>query len=115
MYVGYNFNRSCGFHINWRMAVGKKTGGRQKGVPNKATVLGKDAIVGLLADYSNSGLMSSDFAGLDPKDRLAIAERLMQYVMPKMQATAPDISDTGHKKTIEDTLAELTGEDGPSV
>ena len=84
-------------------------------MPNKATVLGKDAIVGLLADYSNSGLMSSDFAGLDPKDRLAIAERLMQYVMPKMQATALDISDTGHKKTIEDTLAELTGDDGPPV
>ena len=97
------------------MATGRKTGGRQKGVPNKATVLGKDAIVGLLADYSNSGLMSSDFSALDPKDRLAIAEKLMQYVMPKMQSTALDISSGERKKTIEDTLAELAGDEDASV
>lgn len=94
-----------------RMAIGKKTGGRSKGTPNKATTLGKSAIVELLSDYSNSGLMASDFAMLEPKDRLLIAEKLMQYTMPKMQATSIDITDTERKKTIEDTLAELSGEE----
>ena len=65
----------------------------------------------LLADYSNSGLMTSDFMALEPKDRLVIAERLMQYTMPKMQATAIDLSTGDNEKTIEDRLAELAGDD----
>ncbi len=93
------------------MAIGKKTGGRKKGTPNKSTTLGKEVIVSLLADYSNSGLMTSDFMALDPKDRLVIAERLMQYTMPKMQSTAVDITTGDKEKTIEDRLAELAGDD----
>lgn len=93
------------------MAEGRKTGGRQKGSLNKSTMLGKAAIVELLADYNNSGLMASDFAQLEPKDRLLIVEKLMQYTMPKMQSTAIDIVDTEKKKTIEDTLSELAGDD----
>ena len=93
------------------MALGKKTGGRKKGTPNKSTKLGKEFIVSLLADYSESGLMTSDFMALDPKDRLIIAERLMQYTMPKMQATAIDLTTGDQEKTIEDRLAELAGEE----
>lgn len=93
------------------MAIGKKTGGRKKGTPNKATTLGKEVIVTLLADYSESGLMTSDFMALDPKDRLLIAEKLMQYTMPKMQSTAVDITAGDREKTIEEHLAELAGED----
>lgn len=92
------------------MATGKKTGGRQKGTPNKATLLGKSAIVELLTDYNNSGLMASDFATLDPKDRLAIAEKLMQYVMPKMQSTSVDLTTGQDTKTIEDMLRDLAGD-----
>jgi hypothetical protein len=88
------------------MAQGKKTGGRTKGIPNKATTLGKEVIQQMLSEYSNSGLMSQDFMAIDAKDRLIIAEKLMQYTMPKMQSTSVDIS-TEHKKTIEDRLAEL--------
>lgn len=93
------------------MAIGKKTGGRKKGTPNKSTTLGKEVIVTLLSDYSNSGLMTSDFMALDPKDRLVIAERLLQYTMPKMQATAIDLNSGDKDKTIEDRLAELAGSD----
>lgn len=93
------------------MALGRKTGGRKKGTPNKSTTLGKEVIVSLLSDYANSGLMTSDFEALDPKDRLVIAERLMQYTMPKMQSTAVDITTGDREKTIEDRLAELAGED----
>ena len=93
------------------MAIGKKTGGRKKGTPNKSTTLGKEVIVSLLTDYSDSGLMTSDFMALDPKDRLVIAERLLQYTMPKMQSTAVDITAGDKGKTIEDRLAELAGDD----
>ncbi len=90
------------------MAVGKKTGGRAKGTPNKSTVLGKEAIVSLLSDYNASGLMLSDFKELEPKDRLVIAEKMMQYVMPKMQSTSVDINEKAVHITIEDQLKELS-------
>lgn len=93
------------------MAKGKKTGGRVKGTPNKATVLGKTVIIDLLSEYNNSGQMTSDFAELEPKERLIIAERLMQYVLPKMQSTSVDVAMSEKRKTIEDSLAELARED----
>lgn len=81
------------------------------GVPNKSTTLGKEPIMSLLADYSNSGVMSEDFLSLEPKDRLIIAERFMQYVIPKMQATAVELNLGDKHKTIEDRLTELAGDD----
>jgi hypothetical protein len=38
-----------------------------------------------------------------------IAEKLMQYIMPRMQSTSVDITSDA-KKTIEDRLQELSGE-----
>lgn len=87
---------------------GKKTGGRQKGTPNKTTQMNKRIISNLLADYSDSGLMAKDFLRLEPKDRMSIAEKLMQYVMPKMQSSSVDVSMSDEKKTLEDTLASLS-------
>lgn len=90
---------------------GKKTGGRVKGTPNKVTGMSKAIINELLADYSGSGLMSKDFLALDGKDRLAIAEKLMQYVLPRMQSTSVDIAVDNDKKTLEETLSTLANED----
>jgi hypothetical protein len=53
--------------------------------------------------------MLADFTALEPKDRLAIAEKMMQYTMPKMQSTNVGITTEG-KKTIEDTLIALSQE-----
>lgn len=92
------------------MAKGKKTGGRQKGSVNKVTALSKTVIADLLAEYHSSGLMNKDFRDLEPKDRMAITEKMMQYVLPKMQSTSVDLSTSENKKTIEDTLAELANE-----
>jgi hypothetical protein len=89
------------------MAVGKKYGGRTKGTPNKATALCRETISLMLAEYHESGLMLADFTALEPKDRLAIAEKMMQYTMPKMQSTNVGITTEG-KKTIEDTLIALS-------
>jgi arginyl-tRNA synthetase len=87
---------------------GKKTGGRQKGTPNKATVMNKQIINDLLADYSASGLMCEDFQQLEAKDRMAIAERLMQYVMPKMQSVTADMNVSSDKLSLEHTLVQLS-------
>lgn len=85
---------------------GKKTGGRQKGTANKVTKMSKQLITELLTDYSDSGLMTSDFKALEPKDRMTIAEKLMQYVIPKMQSVGIEVSED-NQKTIEDTLIKL--------
>jgi hypothetical protein len=66
------------------MATGMKTGGRQKGVPNKVTAETK-AWVQQLID-GNKKQFEKDLNELEPKDRLMILERLMQYVIPKQQA-----------------------------
>lgn len=76
------------------MAKNKKTGGRTKGTPNRATATIRDTISTLLSDYQQSGRMSEDFLKLEPRDRLIIAERLMNYVAPKMQATAVDLKQS---------------------
>jgi len=88
---------------------GKKTGGRQPGSVNKVTSNTKQLISELLSDYSGSGLMTKDFKSLDAKDRMIIAEKLMQYVLPKMQSVGIDL-DNNKNKTIEDKLIELSEE-----
>lgn len=85
----------------------KKYGGRTKGTPNKVTADMRATIKSLLDEYSGSGMMSSDFLNLDGKDRLMVAEKLMQYAIPKLQATTIDVSEQA-QKTIEDTLLELS-------
>lgn len=87
---------------------GKKTGGRKAGVQNKVTTISKSVIADLLANYKDSGLMESDFISLEPKDRMQISEKFMQYIMPKVQSMAIDINHNEENKTIEDRLSELS-------
>jgi hypothetical protein len=87
-----------------------KVGGRKKGEPNRATALTKATIAEMLQEYKSSGLMDSDFLKLEPKDRLMVAEKLMQYTMPKIQSVEVDVSENLRKKTIEDRLIELAEE-----
>lgn len=93
---------------------GKKTGGRTKGTPNKVTSWSKKVITELLDEYNSSGLLGKDFLSLEPRDRMVIAERLMQYTVPKMQATAIDINESEGKKTLEQRLIELSKPSGGS-
>lgn len=86
----------------------KKTGGRQKGSINKTTKVTRTIINELLTDYQDSGKMSSDFLTLEPKDRLMVAEKLMQYVLPKLQSTAVDLTSNNTEITIEQKLIDLS-------
>lgn len=85
-----------------------KTGGRQKGSQNKVTVMSKNIINQVLADYVNIGQMSKDWKKLDAKDRVAMAEKLMNYVLPKMQSIAADMNLSSDKLTLEHALVDLS-------
>lgn len=93
--------------LNMKERVRRKTGGRQKGSVNKVTAMTKAVISDLLSDYQDSGLMGSDFLALEPKDRFQCAEKMMQYIMPKMQSTSVDFNNKATKITIEQQLREL--------
>lgn len=88
---------------------GQKTGGRKKGTPNKITSDTKTAIADLLQKYATSGDMEKDFKAIkSAKDRLLIAEKFTQYVVPKQQAISADINADVAEKTIEQRLEELS-------
>ena len=86
------------------------TGGRQKGTQNKVTTVTKEILSDMLGDYQESGLMTADFLALEPKDRIQCAEKMMQYILPKMQSTSVDFNNKATKITIEQKLRELSEE-----
>lgn len=61
----------------------RKTGGRVQGTPNRLTSELKEWITGLINE--NKEQFTSDLHEVDPEKRLAILERLFQYVLPKQQ------------------------------
>ena len=60
----------------------------------------------LFAIDKNRKQMEKDLKMLDPKDRLQMLEKMMQYVIPKQQAVSADI-DIGQLSDAQlDTLIE---------
>ncbi len=96
------------------MALGRKTGGRKKGSLNKVTKMSKAVVSDLLSDYSGSGKMKRDFDSLEPKDRIAVAEKLMQYVMPRMQSVHGEM-ETQVRKSVADSLRELSDDSEDTI
>ncbi len=84
-----------------------KTGGRKKGTPNKTTAINKGIITNLIAEYSQSGLMAKDFRELEPKDRLNIAEKMMSYVIPKLQSVEASVDVAPATNMLAEKLIEL--------
>jgi len=101
------------FYIQIIMAIGKKTGGRQKGTPNKITALAKGMIEKWLEAHNTipegdvTPLIMQDFMELDPKDRVKVSTEFIKIIMPKNIS----IDDGEVKLTIEDKLAKLAGEE----
>lgn len=106
---------------------GSKTGGRQKGTPNKAPKSG--SLKELLRGYSTAYLtprpqihpitgepvVASDFeldmAVLSPGDRLSAQLRILEFHTPKIKAIEVDLDARVAAPTIEDRLAALAKED----
>lgn len=66
--------------------------GRPKGSPNKVTTNMRSWLAALIDD--NRPQIIKDLAALEPRDRLTILERLMQYTLPKIQSIEQDITMT---------------------
>jgi hypothetical protein len=60
-----------------------KTGGRTEGTPNKVTTDLREVVKKLLED--NIDTVKADFALLEPKDRITMFEKLLQYAIPKQR------------------------------
>lgn len=63
--------------------------GRPKGKPNKVTGDVRRWLVELID--GNRAQIKKDLKALSPKDRLLVLEKLMQYVVPKQQATTLEV------------------------
>lgn len=93
------------------MPPGKKYGGRVAGTPNKTTSTVRSAISKMLDKYFNSDEFEEDLKKLKPKERVEAMEKFAAYVAPKLQSTTLDATIEA-KKTIEDKLVTLAGDDG---
>lgn len=79
-----------------------RLGGRQKGTPNKVAASVKDWLSGLID--KNRKQIEKDIKQLEPKERLQILEKLMQYVVPKQQAVSANVNFERLTDTQLDTL-----------
>lgn len=71
--------------------------GRPKGALNKTTTTVRSWLLKLIND--NRELIEQDFKTLEPKDRLTMLEKLLPYLMPKVNN---DAAVEGACYTIED-------------
>lgn len=86
----------------------EKTGGRTKGTPNKTTSNLKNWINALIED--NREQVVKDLKKLEPKDRLVILERLMQYIVPKQQSISVEAQIQAEYESLEKLLREAPEE-----
>lgn len=66
--------------------------GRPKGSPNKVTTSMRVWLSELID--GNRKQIEMDLKALEPKDRLTMLERFMQYTLPKMQSIEQDLTMT---------------------
>lgn len=80
----------------------KGKGGRPKGKPNKVTGNLRIWISNFIND--NKQQIETDFKALEPKDRIAIFEKLLKYTLPTLQATS---LTTDFEKMTDEQLDEI--------
>lgn len=67
------------------MAYGNKSGGRQKGTPNKNTKEIRDKFQSLIEEALPK--LKDDIESLEPKDRIKTIIELSKFVLPTLKAT----------------------------
>ena len=81
--------------------------GRKKGTPNKVTTTQREWLARLIDN--NRERIEQDINLLEPKDRLLILERLMQYSIPKLQAVQTRVElNTLTDEQIDNMITEIT-------
>ena len=82
--------------------------GRPLGVPNKVTANLKDRVNLLIENNFNK--FQSDLDNIEPKDRLSIMLKLMEYVLPKQKETKIDFSNLSDAE-IDELINRITKND----
>ena len=82
-----------------------KTGGRQKGTPNKVTSSVKSWLSCLID--KNRRQIEKDLKAVKPLERLQMLEKLMQYVVPKQQTVKAAVN---FENLTDEELTALIGE-----
>jgi len=70
---------------------GIKTGGRQKGTPNKLTKELREVLKNVV--YKQLESLDETLNELEPKERLEITIKLMAYALPKVQTISPTTNE----------------------
>lgn len=84
-----------------------RLGGRQKGTPNKVASSVKEWLSTLID--KNRRQIEHDLKALDPRERLQMLEKLMQYVIPKQQAVSNSIEiEQLTDEQLDEVIVELT-------
>jgi hypothetical protein len=71
------------------MAQGRKTGGRTKGTPNKATAEMRDLLINTFEQYAE-GQLALDLKATDPETRLRFMVEVAKLVTPKPAEVTTD-------------------------
>ncbi len=88
-----------------------KTGnpnGRPKGAPNKVTATTREWIAKLVDE--NRAQIKRDLKELEPKERLQMLERFMQYSVPKQTAVSVEAQVEEEYKALERLFDDLPDE-----
>lgn len=84
-----------------------RLGGRAKGTPNKVTTSVKEWLNELI--NANREQVEADLRELHPRERLAVLEKFMQYVVPRQQAVSAKVDfDTLTDEQLNDIVGRLT-------
>ena len=78
---------------------GKKTGGRQKGTPNRLTHELRTQMVHFMTAYLEGGLIFSDLRAADGNARLAFFTKLMTHLIPRSH---PEYAERADQIPLED-------------
>lgn len=88
--------------------------GRPKGTPNKITQDMRQWLSTVID--KNRRQIERDLKALEPKERLQMLEKLMQYVIPKQQAVSADVNDGRERnRPLVERLAMLVNGGGAAT
>lgn len=101
---------------------GKKTGGRQKGTPNKTNPIRGYLLthsIGYFKPNENNPDGMSDFevdlAMMTPEDRVGAEIRILKHHTSELKSVDMDVAVSEHTETIDERLARLALEDEEST
>ena len=87
---------------------GNKTGGRQKGTPNKANANLKNTIHCIVERQFET--LESDLEELDGRDKINFVLKLIEYVLPKQREQKIDFNSLTDEE-IDNLISKLKSDD----